>query len=157
MPQKRIRKTPIILAAVACAIFMLCSAIIWSLFGNTAPTLISAADISLSEIEYATIRVHDKSGALSLKKISSKEELSRLYDSLSHLNVKKRISFGTDAETSVSGISVKLKGESGLVRLCSMGNCFKEQNSSLLSPFFVCYYDVSDGQEFTELISSFEA
>ncbi|MEE1280098.1 MAG: hypothetical protein UHH95_04620 [Oscillospiraceae bacterium] len=155
MPQKRIRKTPIILAAMLVAVLALSALLFWSVYGNTAPSLLSAADISPSQIEFATVRVRDENGALRLKKISSENEISRLCDSLSQVDVEKRLSFGTDAESSFSSISLKLKGKSGLVRLSGSGNCFKRQNSGLLSPFFVCYYDVTDGNKFSELINSF--
>ncbi len=157
MPQKRIRKTPIVLAVIGSLVLILSVSIVWSIFGNAASTLISAADLSLTEIEYATVRVRDEKGSLKLKKISSEQELLNLYDSLSHVEVEKRVSFGTSASAASGSISVKLKGERGLVRLSSSGNCFSAQNSGLLSPFFVCYYDVTDGQEFSELINSLTA
>ena len=155
MPQKRIRKTPIILSCLLCATVLLGALCVWSVFKNSSCSLLSAADISLSQIEYASIRVKDENGALQLKKICSESEISRLYNCLSQVSAHKRVSFGTDAESSPCSISLKLKGKSGLVRLSGSGNCFEKQNSSLLSPFFVCYYDVTDGNKFSELINSF--
>jgi len=157
MPQKRTRKTPFVLAGILGLTVIVSVLSLWTVFGNVADSLAAAADISLSQIEYITVRVENDGGVSQVKKITAPEEISRIYNSLSHISVKKRVSFGTEAMPSDNSISLKLKDKNGIIRICDSGNRFAAQNSGPLSAFFVCYYDVADPNEFSQTVSNFAA
>lgn len=157
MPQKKIRKSPIILLASLSLVLLVCACFVWTVFGSAAASLAAAADVSLSQIEYITVRYEDENGNSQVKKITSEEEIERLYASLSNMHVKKRVRFGLEASQAHSSISLKLKDKSGTVRISDSSNHFAAQNKGLLSAFFICYYDVENPKEFLDTVSDFAA
>lgn len=156
MPKKRICKTPFIVSGILAVLLSVSLFTLWSFFGNVEKSLTAAADISLSQIEYITVRYQGPSGASQVKKITEADAISRIYDSLSRTRVKKRVRFGSGQSSAKNSIYLKLKS-SETVCISDTGNKFKTQNSGPLSAFFVCYYDVENVLEFSKVLSTFTA
>ncbi len=155
MPQKKVKKAPFVLLSVLVLVAVVSAVSIWSVFGSGVRSLTEAADISLSQIEYITLRYEKENGTSQVKKITEQSDIEDIYSLLSSTRVTKRVSFGLDAYTDNSSISVKLK--SGEVVAISSSNRFEKQNSGPLSAFFVCYYDVVSPAELEETVSHYAA
>ncbi len=155
MPQKKVKKAPFVLLSVLVMAVLVAALSLWSVFGHAMRSLTDAADISLSQIEYITLRYQGENGTSQVKKITEAGEIESIYAQLSNTKVSKRVSFGLDAYNSKNSISVKLK--SGEVVALSSSNRFEGQNSGPLSAFFVCYYDVVSPAEFEETVSHYAA
>jgi hypothetical protein len=155
MPQKKVKKAPFVLLSILVLVAVVSVVSIWSVFGHAMRSLTDAADISLSQIEYITLRYQGENGASQVKKITEAGEIESIYSLLSSTKVSKRVSFGLDQKSDHNSISVKLK--SGEVVAISSSNRFEGQNRGPLSAFFVCYYDVVSPAEFEETVSHYAA
>ncbi len=155
MPQKKVKKAPFVLLSILVMVSVVSIVSIWSVFGSGVRSLTAAADISLSQIEYVTLRYQGENGTSQVKKITEAGEIESIYTLLSSTKVSKRVSFGLDQKSDHNSISVKLK--SGEVVAISSSNRFEGQNRGPLSAFFVCYYDVVNIDEFKETVSHYAA